>query len=351
MRVSRNPVELNWIVKKIGVNSIRGLHYVVLGYISYRYLRALSGDSSWARCVLGPDAGPRCETQLRFGEIVLGFWQITVATPIVILVAELIARNAEGVDPLRRLDSLVMNLLALGLSFYAVAVSHVGEAPPSKETMVPVFGTVSGLTLAVVISPYVARIWRRRQREENTTTEKLVGSEHASRSASGEAAYVLRSATEMLVADRAPPQRAQEPAWDVFLSHATEDKDVFARALADELRKAGKRVWFDEFTLRVGDSLRQSIEHGIGNSSYGVVLVSKSFLDKAWSKQELDGMTALEIRGRKVVLPVWHQVDHEYVSRYSPMLADRVAADTSKGLENVVEQLLEAMRLADKTIL
>ena len=48
--------------------------------------------------------------------------------------------------------------------------------------------------------------------------------------------------------------------WDVFVSHASEDKE-FARALAEGLSKKGLSVWFDDFELKVGDSLRRSIDN------------------------------------------------------------------------------------------
>ena len=39
--------------------------------------------------------------------------------------------------------------------------------------------------------------------------------------------------------------------YDIFLSHASEDKDDVARPLALLLQKLGLRVWFDEFELRI----------------------------------------------------------------------------------------------------
>jgi hypothetical protein len=68
--------------------------------------------------------------------------------------------------------------------------------------------------------------------------------------------------------------------WDVFISHASEDKDDFVRPLADNLQRSGLRVWFDEFTLTVGDSLRRSIDRGLAKSQYGIVVISPSFLEK-----------------------------------------------------------------------
>lgn len=133
------------------------------------------------------------------------------------------------------------------------------------------------------------------------------------------------------------------PEWDMFVSHASEDKEEFARPLAQALKDRGLRVWFDEFTLRVGDSLRRSIDKGLAHSRYGVVVISPAFLNKEWPQKELDGLMAREVDGRKVILPVWHNIDAATLRRHSPMLADRLATSSSKGLEQVINELLEAV--------
>ena len=56
----------------------------------------------------------------------------------------------------------------------------------------------------------------------------------------------------------------------VFISHASEDKDAIVRPLATELDARGVDVWYDEFTLRPGDSLRQSIEKGLRDASFAI---------------------------------------------------------------------------------
>ena len=93
--------------------------------------------------------------------------------------------------------------------------------------------------------------------------------------------------------------------WDVFVSHAFEDKE-FARALADALSKYGLRVWFDEFELHVGDSLRRSIDKGLSKSRFGVVVLSPKFFAKEWTQKELDALTARETKDKKIILPIWH---------------------------------------------
>src|SRR5258706_10107710 len=104
-----------------------------------------------------------------------------------------------------------------------------------------------------------------------------------------------------------------EDEWDVFISHASEDKDAIARPLAEALRAKGLRVWYDEFSLTVGDSLRRKIEQGLSNSRFGVVILSHRFFAKHWAEQELNGLATREVGGEKVILPVWHGVTFEDV--------------------------------------
>jgi signal recognition particle GTPase len=77
---------------------------------------------------------------------------------------------------------------------------------------------------------------------------------------------------------------------DLFISHASEDKDDFVRDLADELISQGVSVWYDEYTLKIGDRLRRSIDKGLSESKYGLIVISKSFIKKDWPQYELDGL-------------------------------------------------------------
>jgi hypothetical protein len=129
--------------------------------------------------------------------------------------------------------------------------------------------------------------------------------------------------------------------WDVFISYASEDKDTIARPLAEALQNRGLQVWFDEYTLKIGDSLRKTIDHGLGSSMYGIVLLSKSFFAKDWPQKELDGLETRERNGKKVILPIWHDLTKEEVEFFSPMLAGRLAAKTSDGMDNVVDMIMD----------
>ena len=131
--------------------------------------------------------------------------------------------------------------------------------------------------------------------------------------------------------------------WDAFISHATEDKESFVRPLAEALRARGKKIWFDEFTLTVGDSLRREIDRGLAKSRFGVVVISEDFLAKEWPQMELDGLVSREVAGTKVILPVWHNISASELMSHSPMLAGRLAAKSSSGLQTVIDELVRAM--------
>jgi hypothetical protein len=128
--------------------------------------------------------------------------------------------------------------------------------------------------------------------------------------------------------------------YDAFVCHASEDKDTFVRPLAERLRDQHIEVWYDEFSLKVGDSLRRSIDLGLSQSRFGVVVLSSHFFNKQWSQWELDGLVTRQNSGTPdVILPIWHEVGRNEVLAYSPSLADKVALDSSLGLEEVVSRL------------
>ena len=134
----------------------------------------------------------------------------------------------------------------------------------------------------------------------------------------------------------------QRKHYDVFIAHASEDKD-FVTPLALSLKRRGLQVWYDDFVLKVGDSLRREIDKGLAQSRYGVVILSHNFFNKHWPQKELDGLAAKERLSKKVIIPVWHNIDREEVENYSPTLADIKAAKSNTGVENVVNEIIDAI--------
>lgn len=133
--------------------------------------------------------------------------------------------------------------------------------------------------------------------------------------------------------------------WDVFVSHASEDKETFVRPLAQALNQLGVKVWYDEFTLNLGDSLSRSIDKGLAGSRFGLVVLSESFIGKPWPERELQGLIAGTVAGDVRILPIWLGVSHETVYNFSPPLADTIAiVATGVTAEQVILRVLKTVR-------
>jgi hypothetical protein len=133
--------------------------------------------------------------------------------------------------------------------------------------------------------------------------------------------------------------------YDLFISHAFEDKESFVAPLATLLSDLGVKVWYDEFTLTVGDSLSRLIDKGLATSKFGLVVLSHSFISKPWPEYELRGLVSKEMGRDKVILPLWHHISRDEVLTFSPSLADKVALDTTKlSLHEIVLRILKIVR-------
>ena len=159
-----------------------------------------------------------------------------------------------------------------------------------------------------------------------------------------------RKAQAGLARTTGPTPEKETERWHFFICHASEDKETIARPLAEALKGEGRDVWYDDFSLRLGNSLRESIDRGLANSRFGIVILSPHFFEKHWPRQELNGLATREVNGAKVILPVWHKVGFKEVREYSPTLADRVAVSTDKGLEHVVEKILGAATVGPTSV-
>ena len=127
------------------------------------------------------------------------------------------------------------------------------------------------------------------------------------------------------------PRHESDEEYDVFVSHAWEDKEDFVDEFVDELRKQGLIVWYDTNKLKWGDSMREKIDRGLANSRYGVVILSPNYIapEKYWTKAELNGLFQAETINGKTILPIWHNLTKKQVTEYSPIIADRKALNTA----------------------
>jgi hypothetical protein len=245
-------------------------------------------------------------------------------------VGQLLEKSGEVLE--KGCDALLTELIEL-------AERHVGLDPQSAEWLRQRHGRcVEGLGrgLGQELEELTRRIGLPTVKAVEEDIERLTG-----RLVSRGRLRIDTALGEAELKRRRTGKEADVPAkTDVFISHASEDKDAVARPLAEELKRRGFSVWYDEYVLKLGDSLPAEIDRGLANCRFGVVILSPRFFAKKWPRRELDGLAAREVRGgRKVILPVWHDVDAAEVEKHSPTLAAKLAVSTSEGLGAVVEQI------------
>lgn len=140
-------------------------------------------------------------------------------------------------------------------------------------------------------------------------------------------------------------ERMRKDVPQAFICHDFRDKETFVRELASKLQSLLFSVWYDEYSLKAGDSLRASIEKGLKECRKCILILSPNFLtNEGWTKAEFDSVFTREIlEKQQIMIPVWHGVSKEEVFNYSPRLLDKVGIPSSAGIEEVARRIIHAM--------
>lgn len=133
--------------------------------------------------------------------------------------------------------------------------------------------------------------------------------------------------------------------YDVFISHASEDKEPFVEDLVNALQKRGVKVWYDSLNIGWGDSLRSQIDNGLKKSTFGIVVLSENYIRKGWTQYELEGLFNIEMTKGKTILPIWHNITKQQVLDFSPTLAGRKAlTSTSMTAEEIADMFVTLIK-------
>jgi TIR domain len=128
--------------------------------------------------------------------------------------------------------------------------------------------------------------------------------------------------------------------YDAFLSHAVEDKILFANDLEKALTERGCKIWYSGKELGTGDHLEQAILDGLRQSRYGVIIVSHTYLTKVWALTEFAAFFLRQQDGQQVILPVLWNITPEEVAKFIPInKLFYIKAD--KGMEAIADKLAE----------
>lgn len=136
--------------------------------------------------------------------------------------------------------------------------------------------------------------------------------------------------------------------YDVFISHASEDKTPFVEELVKALQDKDVKVWYDSLSIAWGDSLRKQIDDGLKKSRFGIVVLSENYIKKGWTQYELDGLFDIEMAKGKTILPIWHNITKQQVMDFSPTLAGRKAlTSATMTAEEIADTFVELIKSYD----
>ena len=186
------------------------------------------------------------------------------------------------------------------------------------------------------------------QREEAAETQKAKKALQAIQNGYEQRIADLSTQITKQLSNARPPHHLYEEScyeeYDVFISHASEDKAEFADALCKELENSGVKVWYDALSIGWGDSLRAKIDDGLKKSKFGIVVLSKDYIRKGWTQYELDGLFQIEMTNGKTILPIWHSITKDEVQAFSPTLAGRKALNTSMfSVQEIANELIKIL--------
>jgi hypothetical protein len=135
------------------------------------------------------------------------------------------------------------------------------------------------------------------------------------------------------------------PNWDIFISHASEDKEAFVEPLANRLKELAVRVWYDKFVLLPGDRLSEKIGEGLAECRCGLLVLSKTFIKKPWTKYELSGLVNRFVEDNTRLIPIWYGINRAEVAAFNPALADLFSIEGNpKQVDKCALEILRVIR-------
>lgn len=130
--------------------------------------------------------------------------------------------------------------------------------------------------------------------------------------------------------------------YHLFVSYASED-EAYVSELAKSLKYLGLRVWFAPLSLKIGDKLLDSINAGLMASEYGLVVLSPSYIEKSWTKYELDVLHRQHIEKNKRLFPLWHGIEKSQLDAWNPGLSGIVAIQSTEDASSISEKIAEVV--------
>ncbi|MBI1188721.1 MAG: TIR domain-containing protein [Alphaproteobacteria bacterium] len=92
--------------------------------------------------------------------------------------------------------------------------------------------------------------------------------------------------------------------FEVFISHASEDKELIARPIYEACERLGLKTFLDEPHIGWGENFTKKINTALGSARTVLAIVSSNSVAKDWPVLEINTALAMEVNGQKRVVPL-----------------------------------------------
>lgn len=152
-------------------------------------------------------------------------------------------------------------------------------------------------------------------------------------------------AAQISQVDSQPPKfivsaRMKADSFDVFICHASEEKETVALPLESACTAVGLKAFVDQKYISWGDSITEKINLALGQAKFFVAIISDASVKKAWPMKELNSAIAREIDGQHKILPLIVG-DAETVLQELPLLGDKLYLEWNDNPEDLARTIAE----------
>ena len=151
--------------------------------------------------------------------------------------------------------------------------------------------------------------------------------------------YMAKKKSQSFTIEHSPLKSETQKEYDVFICHASENKNDFVNPLVEALKQKNIDVWYDKDCIEWGKSIRQTIDKGLISCKIGIVVFSHAFFKKEWPQNELDALHQRMITGEVRILPIWHELNEEDLRKYSPLFSGLLAKSSDIGIEALTTEI------------
>lgn len=102
--------------------------------------------------------------------------------------------------------------------------------------------------------------------------------------------------------------------------------------MAEGLVERGIPVWYDDWEICYGESLRRKMEQGLGDCTHFVVLLTETSANKPWVNEEIDAGLMNAVEGTAKFIGLRHQLP---LASVSPFLRTRLTPEYVPGPEGL----------------